>query len=243
LVVGAVKEVLEYFEERVSEFGRHLYVARLLQSRVDDEVGNAGGQIEVRHVNTLKSGLLIHLYNIVEAVTTRTLEVVGQTVVAEKPKLWTEAMLKEWVRAAIWDGEERLGDGAVTRLASIGSVLASGNSPEAFKVKGEPGSWDDVAIKKVAERLGCSLVLSRAIKRNVFEKAYLNDMTAMKYLASRRNAIAHGATTFEDGARDHTLDEIEKLAHRILPFLRAVAESYEAFLDNKSYLTPHKAAA
>jgi MAE_28990/MAE_18760-like HEPN len=238
-----VKEVLEYLEERASEFNRHLYVARLLEARVDDEVGKKGEQIEVRHVNTLKSGLLIHLYNIVEAVTTRTLGVVGQTVVTEKPKLWTEAMLKEWVRAAIWDGEERLGDGAVTRLASIGGVLASGNSPEAFKVKGEPGSWDDASIKRVAERLGCSLVLSRAIKRNVFEKAYLNDMTAMKYLSSRRNAIAHGVMTFEDGARDQTLDEIEKLAHRILPFLKAVAKSYETFLNAKSYLTPLEAAA
>lgn len=238
-----MKEVLEYLEERASEFNRHLYVARLLEARVDDEVGENGEQIEVRHVNTLKSGLLIHLYNIVEAVTTRTLAVVGQTVITEKPKLWTESMLKEWIRAAIWDGEERLGDGAVTRLANIGSVLASGNSPDAFNVKGEPGSWDDASIKKVADRLGCSLVLSRAIRRAVFEKAYLNEKTAMNYLASRRNAIAHGATTFEDGARDHTLDEIEKLANRILPFLKAVAESYETFLDTKSYLTPDKVAA
>jgi hypothetical protein len=243
LVVGAVNEVIEYFEERVSEFNRHLYVARLCEARVDDDVGHKGEQIEVRHINTLKSGLVIHLYNIVEAVTTRTLGVVGQTVVTEKPKLWTESMLKEWVRAAIWDGEERLGEGAVTRLSSIGSVLASGNSPEAFIVKGEPGSWDDVAVKKVAKRLGCSLVLSPAIRRAVSEKAYLNEMTAMRYLASRRNAIAHGVTTFEDGARDNTLDEIEKLAHRILPFLKAVAESYKAFLDTKSYLTPLEAAA
>ena len=65
----------------------------------------------------------------------------------------------------------------------------------------------------------------------------------MKYLASRRNAIAHGATTFEEGARDHTLDEIEKLAARILPFLKAVAESYEAFLDAKDYLVQREAAA
>lgn len=189
------------------------------------------------------SGLLIHLYNIVEAVTTRTMKIVGRTVVTEKPKLWTEAVLKEWVRAAIWDDDERLGEGAVTHLARLGSVLASGGAPEAFMIKGEPGSWDDTAIKKVAQRLGCPLVLSDAIKRAAFEPVYLNEMTAMKYLASRRNAIAHGATTFEEGARDHTLDEIAGLAGRVLPFLKAVAESYEAFLDTKGYLTPQGAAA
>lgn len=238
-----MREVLEYIDEREAEFGRHLTVARMLEARVDDVVENDDDQIEVRHVNTLKSGLLIHLYNIVEAATTRTLEVVGQTVVNEKPKLWTEAMLKEWVRAAIWDGEERLGDGAVTRLARISGVLASGDSPDAFIVKGEPGSWDDVSIKKVANRLGCSLILSRAIKKSTFEPVYLNETTAMKYLASRRNAIAHGATTFEDGARDHTLDDISNLARRVIPFLKAVAQSYEAFLEAKGYLTPQQVAA
>lgn len=237
-----MREVLEYFEERSSEFDRHLFVARLLEARVDDAVGDDEAQVEVRHVNTLKSGLLIHLYNIVEAVTTRTLEFVGQTIVTEKPKLWTAAVLKEWVRAAIWDGEERLGDGAVTRLAGIGGVLASGHSPEAFMIKGEPGSWDDAGIKKVAKRLGCRLVLSGAIRRAISEPVYRDEMTAMKYLASRRNAIAHGATTFEEGARDHTLDEIAELAGRVLPFLKAVAVSYEAFLDAKIYLVRQEAA-
>jgi hypothetical protein len=235
-----MREVLDYFEERSSEFDRHLFLARLLEARVDDAVGDDDAKIEVRHVNTLKSGLLIHLYNIVEAITTRTMEIVGQTVVTEKPKLWTEVVLKEWVRAAIWDGEDRLGEGTVTRLAGISSVLASGDAPSAFKIKGEPGSWDDEAIKKVAKRLGCPLILSRAIKRAAFEKAYLNEMTAMKYLA---NAIAHGATTFEDGARDHTLDEIAVLAGRVLPFLKAVAKSYETFLNQKGYLAPLEDAA
>jgi hypothetical protein len=124
-----MREVLEYFEERESEFNRHLFVARLLEARVNDVVGDDDAQIEIRHVNTLKSGLLIHLYNIVEAITTRTMKVVGRTVVTEKPKLWTESVLKEWVRAAIWDDDERLGEGAVTHLARLGGILASGDAP------------------------------------------------------------------------------------------------------------------
>ena len=237
-----MRDVHEYLAERRSEFERHLFLARLLEARVDDAVGSDAAQVEIRHVNTIKSGLIIHLYNIVEAVTTRTMAVVGSTIVTEKPKLWTAIVLKEWVRAAIWDGEDRLGEGAVTRLAGISGTLASGEAPGAFKIKGEPGSWDDEAIKAVAKRLGCQLVLTPAIKRAAFEKAYLNEMTAMEYLASRRNAIAHGATTFEEGARDHTLDEIAALAERILPFLQAVSRSYEAFLNSKAYLAPQEAA-
>jgi len=238
-----MREVLDYLEERRVEFDRHLYVARLLEARVDDEVSDEVAQVEVRHVNTLKSGLLIHLYNIVEAVTVRTMEVVGQTVITEKPRFWTEGLLKEWVRSAIWDGTDRLGEGAITRLAGVSGALASGNTLTAFKIKGEPGSWDDEAIKKVAERLGCQLVLGNVISRAAYEKVYRNDMTAMRYLASRRNAIAHGATTFEEGAHDHTLGEIAALAGRILPYLKAVTESYEAFLIAKAYLAPQPEAA
>ncbi|WP_146097120.1 MAE_28990/MAE_18760 family HEPN-like nuclease [Brucella oryzae] len=215
----------------------------MLEARVDESRNEDDIQVEVRHINTLKSGLLIHLYNIVEAITTRTLSVVGGTVVTELPKRWTEAILKEWVRAAVWGGEERVGDGALARLTKVTGTLVSGGSLDAFSVKGEPGSWDDEAIKKVAKRLGCRLVLSREIKRAAYERAYRDETTALEYLARRRNDIAHGHTTFEEGAHDLTLDELSKLAARVLPYLRAVAESYEAFLNNKDYLAAEEAAA
>lgn len=229
-------DVLAYLDEREEEFGRHLSVARMLEARVDDLVGETDIRVEVRHVNTIKSGLLIHLYNIVEAITTRTLSTVGQTVVAERPRCWTESVLKEWVRAEVWSGDERIGDGALRRLTQVSGTLASGNSPAAFVVKGEPGSWDDKAIKKVAERLGCELNLSPEVRRAAYETAYRDESTAMEYLAGRRNAIAHGTSTFEAGANDLTLQDLEGLGKRVLPFLRAVADSYQSFLENKDYL-------
>lgn len=228
-----MNDVLAYLEEREEEFARHLSIARMLQARVDDVVGV---EFEVRHVNTIKSGLLIHLYNIVEAVTTRTLDCVGSTVVTERPKDWSAAVRKEWVRGAIWSGDDRIGEGAVNKLADISAALASGESPAAFKVKGEPGSWDDNAIKKVADRLGCTLVLTNDVRRAAYERVYRDETTAMSHLAKRRNSIAHGSSTFEDGANDLTLDDLARMGERILPYLREVAESYRAFLDNKTFL-------
>lgn len=234
-----MNDVLAYLDEREEEFERHLMIARMLQDRVDDVEGD--GQIEVRHVNTIKSGLLIHLYNIVEAITTRTLETVGRTVVAERPRRWTDAILKEWVRAEIWSGEERLGDGAFKRLTEVGGTLASGNSPTAFVVKGEPGSWNDKSIKKVADRLGCTLNIAPEICQAAYERVYKDETTALTYLSRRRNAIAHGESTFEGGANDITLEELAVLGSRILPYLRAVAECYRDFLVNKVFLAPEEA--
>jgi hypothetical protein len=50
------------------------------------------------------------------------------------------------------------------------------------------------------------------------------------------NAIAHGAITFEEGAYDLTLNEIDQLANRILPYLKEVSISYQNYLENKLYL-------
>lgn len=238
-----MRDVLNYLEDREQEFARHLSIAHMLEARIDESSNEGDIHVEVRHVNTIKSGLLIHLYNIVEASTTKTLTTVGRTVVSERPGRWTESVLKEWVRAAVWSGEERIGEGALTRLTNVSATLASGNSPEAFIVKGEPGSWNDKSIKKVADRIGCQLVLTQEIRRSAYEPAYLNDTTALEYLAQRRNAIAHGGSTFEDGARDLTLEELARLAARVLPFLKAVTESYEVFLNNQDYLTNEEAVA
>jgi len=231
-----MNEVLSYLNERVEEFHSHLSIAQMLELRIDEGIVDGNIRVEVRHVNTVKSGLLIHLYNIVEAVTSRTLKEVGEAVVTEKPNLWTENLLSEWVRSEVWNGEDRIGDQAMKRLTQVSSNLASGELLQAFRIKGEPGSWNDEAIKKVAVRLGCSLSLSSEVSRAAYERKYRNDNTALQYLASKRNAIAHGSSTFEEGANDLSIQELEELSDRILPYLKAVTESYQNFLVNKKYL-------
>ena len=231
-----MNEVLSYLNERVKEFHSHLSIARMLELRIDEGIVDGNIRVEVRHVNTVKSGLLIHLYNIVEAVTSRTLQEVGEAVVTEKPNLWTENLLSEWVRSEVWNGEDRIGDQAMKRLTQVSSNLASGELLQAFLIKGEPGSWNDDAIKKVAVRLGCSLSLSPEVSHAAYERKYRNDTTALKYLADKRNAIAHGSSTFEEGANDLSIKELEELSDRILPYLKAVTESYQNFLVNKKYL-------
>jgi hypothetical protein len=238
-----MNHILRYLQERNEEFERHYSVACMLEGRVDATTVDGNIEIEVRHINTIKSGLLVHLYNIVEAVSTRTLEKVGQVVSTVNPGLWTDTVLAEWVRSEFWAAEERLGESALNHLIALSGKLVSGNNTDAFVVKGESGSWDDVSIKKVAARLGCDLVLSADIKRKAYETKYRNNKTALQLLAKRRNDLAHGNTTFEESVSDLTLNEVRELADRILPYLKEVTRSYEIFLDNKYFLKSEAAAA
>ncbi|WP_159661764.1 MAE_28990/MAE_18760 family HEPN-like nuclease [Alcanivorax xiamenensis] len=236
-----MKIILDYLKEREEEFSRHYSIARMLEERVDRATDEGETQVEVRHINTLKSGLLIHLYNIVEAVMTRVLQEVGRNVVNQAPGKWKANVLKEWIRSEIWSGEGNISDRVLTRLTDVGVILVSGESLPEFVVKGEPGSWDDEAIKKVANRLGCGLELPPKIRRAAYERAYRNDTSAFKYLASRRNDIAHGVITFEDGVRDLTLEELHRLSERIFPYLEAVVKCFSSYLHRGDYLSEAEA--
>jgi hypothetical protein len=74
------------------------------------------------------------------------------------------------------------------------------------------------------------------VSRGAYEPTYRNETTALEYLANRRNSIAHGSSTFEEGAYDLTLHEIDELANKILPYLKEVSISYREYLKNKRYL-------
>jgi len=236
-----MNDILEYLEERKEEFERHFVIANMLEQRLDEAFFDSDIYVEVRHVNTIKSGLLVHLYNIVEAVSTRTLKYVGQHIASENPKSWTNEVLHEWVRSEFWNKEQNA-DTALLHLTNLSTKLINCQA-DTFKIKSATGSWDDQDIKKIATRLGCRLVLSEQVQRMAYENKYRNGKNALQYLSLRRNAIAHGSATFEEGANDLTLTEVKELSLRVLPYLREVTESYETYLNNKDYLKNEGEAA
>jgi hypothetical protein len=58
----------------------------------------------------------------------------------------------------------------------------------------------------------------------------------MEFLADRRNAIAHGRSSFEDGARDLTLSNIRDLADVTFDYLVPVVRAFQAYIDNDHYM-------
>tara|TARA_Y100000310_G_scaffold265563_1_gene276665 strand:- start:1687 stop:2400 length:714 start_codon:yes stop_codon:yes gene_type:complete len=237
-----MNDILIYLNERKEEFSRHYSIAKMLEQRLNDASSDSEMYVEVRHVNTVKSGLLVHLYNIVEAVSTRTLKYVGQHIACEDPKLWNEFVLHEWIRSEFWNKDQNP-DTTLSHLTRISDKLISGNVTGVFNIKSATGSWDDQDIKAIAKRMGCKLVISNSVKRNAYEKKYRDNKNALEYLSLRRNAIAHGSSTFEEGAIDLTLIEVKELSTRVLPFLEEVTKSYEAYLNDKDYLKKEGVAA
>ena len=103
-------------------------------------------------------------------------------------------------------------------------------------MKKPPGTWDDKAIVKFAGRLNVNFQMSQELWRRISASPKYGDKTPLQFLAERRNAIAHGRRSFEDGASDLGLNEIRVLADVTLDFMSHAAESFHAHVENNAHL-------
>ena len=64
------------------------------------------------------------------------------------------------------------------------------------------------------------------------------DKTPLQFLAERRNAIAHGRRSFEEGANDLQLSDIRNLADTVLDYMHHVVEAFQDHVDSSAHLVP-----
>jgi MAE_28990/MAE_18760-like HEPN len=225
--------------ERRQEFDGHLAFAVALDRRLieGDAISIGEMALSVRHLLTIKSGLIVHLYNVVEATMTKVIDEIGKEVLAVPPSQWSHITVKEWLRrhAAIGvDGNEdtrlEVVHGAALRLLAREPI-------ENPKFKKPSGTWSDKVILKFAQRLGVSFQLNGQIAPRMQPSPQYRDMSPLAFLADRRNAIAHGRRTFENGANDLTLPQIAELASVTLDYLALAVTAFESYIDQKQFRT------
>jgi hypothetical protein len=225
--------------ERREQFDTHFTLAYALESRILEGQAVSIGETEVsvRHIMTLKSGLVVHLYNVVEATMTGAMEAIGRAIVSVPPTQWTESALKEWLRkhaAIASDGGE---EGRLRIAHTAARHLLGTVSPEARSLKKPSGTWSDELVFTFARRLGIQVQLPAEMHRRLRKRSDLRDMTPLGFVADRRNAIAHGRRPFEDGAKDMTLALIRELADVTLDFLNHVVDAFDDYVSKQQYRT------
>ena len=94
-----VRSYEELLSGRTGEIESHLLLIKELTAAAIARQGIANLQrVEMEHVDVLKSGFLVHLYNVVEAVMTKILEEVAADVIRYPPAKWSSLVRTEWVR-------------------------------------------------------------------------------------------------------------------------------------------------
>ena len=230
--------LLTMLRERAEEFDTHHALAVSLEDKIfgGENVSIGGTRLSVRHLLTMKSGLIVHLYNILESIMSQATKVVGSAVGTVPPRTWSESARREWLREY---GVARVEGGADARLKQIESfsinLLTDGPlGPQA--IRKPSGSWNDKSIRLFAERLGVHLQIEAHLYRKLAKKDYLGEKSPLVFLADRRNDLAHGQRTFEDGGKDLTLAQIREIADVALEFMELVATSFQAYVDQKHFV-------
>lgn len=231
--------LLTMLHERVEEFDTHYALAVSLEDKIfgGDDISIGSTRLSVRHLLTMKSGLIVHLYNILESVMSQATKMVGSAFGTVPPRTWSENARREWLRE---HGVARVEGGADARLKQIElfsiNLLADGPlGPQ--MIRKPPGSWTDKSIGLFAQRLGVQLQLEPELYRKLAKKDYLGEKGPLAFLADRRNDLAHGQRTFEDGGKDLTLAQIREIADVVLEFMELVATSFQNYVDEKHFVT------
>jgi len=231
-------EVKRYLSEREQEINLHLKLLAALEKRSqetqdpDDELN-----VDVRQVLILKASILVHLYNVVEAVMAKSLEVLENAIHLHHPKEYSDALFDQWVVTNIALADEINVSKLNSRAQIMGRELIGTTEWHQVTMRKTDGNWDDKRILKFSKKYGVRMKWPRGLRPKIFQH-YFNDLTAMQYIRKRRNDLAHGFITFEDGADGKTHADLDYLAKLTLKFINAVVLSYDDYIVNASYLKP-----
>jgi len=230
--------LLDSLAERKVEFDSHLAFAKAMEARILDGTSFEidGLSVTSRELRVIKSGLIIHLYNIVEALMSKAMDEVAFAVQEAPPDQWSLHTLREWLRySASFDvnGNEEsrldLVNFAARKLLKMDPI-------DYIKFKKPPGTWSDKVIHNFSTRLNVEFRLNRALAEVIKKDERYGDLTPLEFLARRRNDIAHGSRTFEHGAQDLTLNDILKLAESTVTYMEHAVAAFESFVASKKYL-------
>ncbi|WP_080699419.1 MAE_28990/MAE_18760 family HEPN-like nuclease [Bordetella bronchiseptica] len=230
--------LLTTLSDRKDEFAVHLALAQAMEGRLLEGGPISIGEtaLTVRHLMTIKSGLIVHLYNVVEALMSRTIEEVCTAVKATPPDAWSINTLKEWLRFNASIGLDGNEDSRLEVVHKAALQLLRMKPIEKLGFKKPSGTWSDKVIYTFSQRLNVRFELTPEIAIKIRKQAKYGDKTPLEFLADRRNAIAHGRRSFEDGATDLSLADIHELADVTIEYMELAISAFQSFVDEKSYM-------
>ena len=198
-------------------------------------------EVETEHVEILKSGFLVHLYNVVEAVMDLILVEVARSAAMYPPARWSDSLRTEWVRTRA-GVEVQLDSGQ--RLSRSKEILdeAINDATEVRFWIAAKGNWSHEEIVRVSNRLGCTLCVEQNCNDLACGIAFQDDMPPMKYVRHKRNRLSHGNETFGSGANQLSPDDLRRLQQPVLEYMSAVTVSYSRFLQDRAFLQLNAAA-
>jgi hypothetical protein len=222
--------------EREVEITAHLNLVAQLEAAATGRGTGITAPIETEPVNILKSGYLVHLYNVVEAVMTLIIEEVSVSAQAHPPKTWSDGLLREWSRGRVNMKRDIEINKMEDRVFNLLVETASRKAVERVPIGKASGNWSNEEIASIATRLGCNLTIPAEVNQAACTQAFSNGMAPMKFLRHKRNMLAHGTESFADSARSFTTARLAELQAPAFEYMRAVVAAFDVYIDEELFL-------
>lgn len=222
---------------RQKEVSLHLQFIGSLEAAA--KARKAEGSIDAEHVNIVKSALLVHLYNVVEAVMAMIVNEVASEARAHAPPSWTDGVFHAWIRHRSALAYEEVG--GADRISRIVDVIAEATGRKALgstAVARLENNWAHEQIEAVAQRLGCDLTIDEPIRVAACVRFFVDNHPPMKYVRHMRNQLGHGNVSFVDAGAALSFEQLQFLSNTLGDYMRGVVVSFVAYLDGKRYLRP-----
>jgi len=232
-----VSEFSVILSERIIEIETHLrFITELEASAVGRGTGIHTAPVDSEPVNILKSGFLVHLYNVVEAVMAKVLEEVAIAAAVHPPKEWCNGLLREWALGRVNLSRDLSVHDAETRFVVLVQEAIDRAALSNVSIRRRTGNWSHEEVVELATALGCPLVISGPVRTAACENVFENQMPPMKYLRHKRNRLAHGNESFLDGARHIPSSRLAELRDPVISYMVEVVASFDQYIVGKSFL-------
>jgi len=98
--------------------------------------------------------------------------------------------------------------------------------------------------KKVIETMASGNLDARKIRELLekhdigFTETHNGGKPHMLTVKNKRNSLAHGEESFDEAARDLTIEDLEKIKNEVLVFIEDALSGIETYYNDRLYLTP-----
>ena len=203
------------FDERLQEIEAYLDLLEALERQTQTgppKIG--GGPISAQQQKILYSAVYLQLYNLVEATMVWCLS--GVASAAAKNGQWLPADLsddlrREWVRTTARTHVELKSEHRLKTTLELCDLLIKSVpiSEWDFERRGA-GSWDDLQIESMADRIGCNVPFTQDAVTGI-KRVIRNDKSALVLIRDLRNQLAHGSLSFTECGEGVTSTDLREI--------------------------------
>jgi hypothetical protein len=234
-------ELTPFFDERIKEIREYLALLQAIESESRSgtpRLEQTGIAITVSQQRILSSSVYLQLYNLTEAMVTKCLDALALTF---EEGAWQPADLElklrqEWVRFVARPHIDMGPENRLKNAMKMCDHLLESLPLHGFKIDaGGGGNWDDEAIYRLSDRVGCSLTLQKSTTAAV-KRPVRDGLGALQLVKDRRNGLAHGSISFIDCADGVAVSELVNITDSTEAYLREVIASFISFIDTHLFL-------